>query len=608
MSADLLRVLTCGSVDDGKSSLLGRLLYETRSIFEDQLTALERDTRRYGTQGERLDLALLVDGLQAEREQGITIDVAYRFFSTARRRFIVADTPGHEQYTRNMATGASTAELAIILVDARKGLLTQTRRHTRIVAMMGIRHVVLAVNKMDLVGYAQPVFEGIAREYVDWAAQCGLTEVVALPLSALEGDGVAERSPHMPWFKGPSLLEHLETVDVSAPADTGPLRLPVQMVLRPDADFRGFAGRLAAGAVHVGDRLRVMPSGVEAVVRALPAFGGGRAEAATGESVLVQLDREVDVSRGDVLAAADAPTGVADQFEARVLWMGHADLVAGRSYLFKLHTREARATVTAIRHRVDLNTGAALSARQLSLNDIGVVTLSVSQPVPFEPYGTNRTLGGGVLIDPVTFDTVGAVLIDFALRRSGNMHWHPSPITRDERRVLMQQRACCIWFTGLSGSGKSTIAHALEQRLHAEGRFTYVLDGDNIRHGLNRDLGFTEAARVENIRRVAEVARLMVDAGLVVIVAFISPFRADRDMARDLFGDGEFLEVFVDTPLEECERRDPKGLYRKARAGELPNFTGLDSPYEPPASPEVRLDTARQSVDACVDQVRAQLP
>jgi bifunctional enzyme CysN/CysC len=380
------------------------------------------------------------------------------------------------------------------------------------------------------------------------------------------------------------------------------------MVLRPDADFRGFAGRVAAGVVRPGDAIRVMPSGVEATVRALPAFGGDRAEAQTGESVLVQLDREVDVSRGDVLAAAPAPTGVADQFEARVLWMGHADLVAGRSYLFKLHTREARATVTAIRHRVDLNTGAALSAQHLSLNDIGVVTLAVSQPVPYEPYSTNRTMGGGVLIDPVTFDTVGAVLIDFALRRSGNLHWHPSPISRDDRRVLMQQRACCVWFTGLSGSGKSTIAHALEQRLHAEGRFTYVLDGDNIRHGLNRDLGFTEAARVENIRRVAEVARLMVDAGLVVIVAFISPFRADRAMARALFADDEFIEVFVDTPLDECERRDPKGLYRKARSGALPNFTGLDSPYEAPQTPEVTLDTTTLAVDACVERVRLRLP
>ena len=605
---DLLRLLTCGSVDDGKSTLLGRMLFETRSIFEDQLSALERDTRRYGTQGERLDLALLVDGLQAEREQGITIDVAYRFFSTARRRFIVADTPGHEQYTRNMATGASTADLAIILVDARKGLLTQTRRHTRIVAMMGIRHVVLAVNKMDLVGYDQGVFDAIAREYAEWATPCGFAEVVALPLSALEGDGVVEPSPHMPWFTGPTLLGHLEAADVSAPADTGPLRLPVQMVLRPDADFRGFAGRMAAGVLRPGDPITVLPSGVEATVRALPAFGGDRTEARTGDSVLVQLDREVDVSRGDVLATAGAPTGVADQFEARVLWLGHADLVAGRRYLFKLHTREARATITAIRHRVDLNTGAALSAQHLVLNDIGVVTLSVSQPMPFEPYSTNRTMGGGVLIDPVTFDTVGAVLIDFALRRSGNLHWHPSPITRDDRRALMQQRACCVWFTGLSGSGKSTIAHALEQRLHADGRFTYVLDGDNVRHGLNRDLGFTEAARVENIRRVAEVARLMVDAGLVVIVAFISPFRADRAMARSLFADGEFLEVFVDAPLDECERRDPKGLYQKARAGTLPNFTGIDSPYEAPEAPEIRLETTAMPVDACVDCVRTRLP
>jgi len=608
LSLPLLRFITCGSVDDGKSTFIGRLLYESRAVFEDHLRTLESDSQRFGTQGPRLDFALLLDGLQAEREQGITIDVAYRFFSTPQRRFIVADTPGHEQYTRNMATGASTADLAVILVDARKGVLPQTRRHTRIAAMMGIRHVLLAVNKMDLVGYAQPGFEAIVDEYAPFASACGVTSVRPIPISALEGDNLIEAGGHMPWYDGPTVMHYLDTVELAGPPSMAAFRMPVQWVNRPGPDFRGFSGRVCAGAVHPGDRVRVLPSGVETSVAAVVTMDGNRPRAEAGDSITVTLTDDVDVSRGDVIAAAVSPCPVADQFEARVLWMATAPLIPERTYLLKTQSKEVRARVTTIKHKVDIASDARLAARTLGLNDIGVVNLSTTEPVPFEPYDTNRTLGSFILVDPMSFETVGAGMIDFALRRASNVHWQALEISRDRRAELMGQKPCCIWFTGLPGSGKSTIANQLEKRLFAEGRHTYLLDGDNVRHGLNRDLGFTEPDRAENIRRVAEVARLMVDAGLVVMVSFISPFRAERDFARGLFGEGEFIEVFVDTPLEECERRDPKGLYAKARAGQLPNFTGIDSPYEPPVRPDVHLRPGRQTVDESVEAVRERLP
>ena len=595
-------------MDDGKSTLIGRLLHDSRAIFDDQARALAADSQKFGTQGDRLDFALLLDGLEAEREQGITIDVAYRFFATAARRFIVADTPGHEQYTRNMATGASTADLAVILVDARKGVLTQTRRHTRIVALMGIRHVLLAVNKMDLVDYSRDVFDAIAADFAPLAAACGVTSVKSIPISALEGDHLVTASARMLWYGGPSVLAYLETVTVAGPPASGPLRMPVQLVNRPGPDFRGLAGRLCAGEVRPGDHVRVLPSGVATSVKSIVVWNGERAKAEAGDSVMLTLDHEVDVSRGDVIAAAAAPPAVADQFEASLLWMGDHDLIPGRSYFLKMHSKELRATVTSIKHRLDIASDAHLAAKTLALNEIGVVNLSTSQPVVFEPYAINRTMGAFILIDPLTFATVGAGLIDFALRRAANIHWQALDISAAARAALKQQQPCCVWLTGLSGSGKSAIANLLEQRLHAEGRHTYLLDGDNIRHGLNRDLGFTEADRAENIRRVAEVARLMVDAGLIVIVAFIAPFDAERRAARDLFADGAFVEVFVDTPLEECERRDPKGLYAKARRGALPNFTGIDSRYERPESPEVHLVTTGRSPEECADQVFARLP
>jgi bifunctional enzyme CysN/CysC len=594
-------------VDDGKSTLIGRLLHESRAVFEDQLRALEADSRRFGTQGSRLDFALLLDGLQAEREQGITIDVAYRFFSTVARRFIVADAPGHEQYTRNMATGASTADLAVILVDARKGVLTQTRRHTRIVSMMGIRHVLLAVNKMDLVDYSQDVFAAIVGEYAPFAAPCGVSRVRPIPISALEGDHLVAPSPRMPWYGGPTVIGFLETVEVAGQPASGAFRMPVQWIGRQGRDFRGFAGRVAAGAVHTGDRVRVLPSGLETRVKGIVAWEGERTRAEAGESVMLTLADDVDVGRGDVIAAAADPPGVADQFEARLLWMAAHALIPGRSYLLKTQSKEVRASVTAIKYRVDVASDAHLAARTLALNEIGVVNVSTAEPVVFEPYAVNRTLGGFVLIDPMTFETLGAGMIEFALRRAANVHWQALEVSRQSRAALKQQQPCCVWFTGLPGSGKSSIANRLERQLHGAGRHTYLLDGDNVRHGLSRDLGFTEADRAENIRRVAEVARLMVDAGLIVLVAFISPFRAERRFARDLFAEGEFVEVFVDTPIEECERRDPKGLYAKARRGELPNFTGIDSPYEPPESPEVHVVTVGRSPDECAAQVFARL-
>ena len=595
-----LRFITCGSVDDGKSTLIGRLLYECQLVFEDQLRALETDSRRWGTQGPALDMALLVDGLQAEREQGITIDVAYRFFATPNRRFIVADTPGHEQYTRNMATGASTADLAVLLVDARKGLLTQTFRHSRIVALLGVRHVVLAVNKMDLAGWDRDRFEAIVADYTRFAETLGFAEIQAIPLSALTGENVTRTGDAAPWYGGPSLLHHLETVDAAPPERDGAFRMPVQYVNRPNADFRGYCGRVAAGSVAVGDRLRVAPSGVEAAVAGIVRGRDWTDRARTAESVTLTLDREIDVTRGDVLAAAADPVEASDQFEAQVLWMHEDALVAGRTYLMKLHARQVAATVSRIKHRLEVDTGARLAARGLGLNEIGTVDLSVDRPVPFAPYRDCRPLGAFILIDRMTNATVGAGMIDFALRRAANIHWQALDVTKAARAQLKLQQPACIWLTGLSGSGKSTIANLLEKRLYAEGRHTYLLDGDNVRHGLNRDLGFTEADRVENIRRVAEVAKLMVDAGLVVIVSFISPFRAERDQARRLFEPGEFHEVFVDAPLEVCERRDTKGLYAKARAGSLRNFTGIDSAYEPPPAPEVHLRTDAMSAADCV--------
>jgi bifunctional enzyme CysN/CysC len=604
---ETLRFITCGSVDDGKSTLIGRLLFESKAIFDDQLAALVKDSAQYGTQGTQMDLALLVDGLQAEREQGITIDVAYRFFATDERRFVVADTPGHEQYTRNMATGASTASLAVILIDARKGVLVQTRRHSRIVAMMGIRHVVLAVNKMDLVGFDEATLNAIVADYRGFASNLGFATLQVIPLSGLTGDNVLEPSARMPWYSGPTLLQYLNGVDTRSNRPQGPFRMPVQWVNRPNLDFRGFCGRVAAGTLRPGDSVRVLPSGVQTHIKAVWLGFNEVAAADAGDAVTITLVDEVDASRGDVLVAADAPPEVADQFEAKLLWMSEHALAPGRQYLMKLACKEVTATLTAIKFREDVNSGAQLAAKVLGLNEIAVVTLSTSAPLVFEPYATNQTLGGFILVDKLTFETVGAGMIEFALRRANNIHWQALELNKATRAAQKHQTPRCVWLTGLSGSGKSTLANLLEKRLFAEGKHTYVLDGDNVRHGLNRNLGFTEADRVENIRRVAEVARLMVDAGLIVVVSFISPFAADRAMARSLFAPDEFIEVFVDTPLEECERRDVKGLYAKARKGELKNFTGIDSPYEAPGQADVHLHMAQLPLDQCVDRLMASL-
>lgn len=600
---DTLRFITCGSVDDGKSTLIGRLLWESKQVFEDQLSALEKDSTRYGTQGEAVDLALLVDGLQAEREQSITIDVAYRFFATPRRRFVVADTPGHEQYTRNMATGASTSELAVIVVNARNGLQTQTHRHARIVALLGIKHLVMAVNKMDLVGWDQSVFTQIVHDFEPLVRELGFESFQPIPVSALNGDNITAHSAATPWYTGPTLLGCLEEIDVTRGDADLKFRMPVQFVNRPSQDFRGFCGRVASGDVKVGDRVRVAPGGMETRVRSIVAWQTELPSAITGDSITLCFEDEVDVSRGSVIASAMAPAELSDQFEARLLCLSEHALVAGRSYLLNLHTCQAVATITAIKYQVDVKSGSHLAARALGMNDIGVVNLSTDRPLPFEPYDKCRRLGSFILVDRLTNQTVGAGMIDFSLRRAANIHWQAVDINKSVRAIQKLQKPVCLWFTGLSASGKSTIANLLEKRMFAAGRHTYMLDGDNIRHGLNRDLGFTEADRVENIRRVTEVARLMVDAGLVVIVSFISPYRAERRLARSRFESGEFIEVFVDTPLEECERRDPKGLYAKARRGELANFTGIDSDYEPPEAPEIHLDTVAQSVEECVSRV-----
>ncbi len=599
----LLRFITCGSVDDGKSTLIGRLLYESKRLFDDQLAALEADSRRHGTQGERIDYALLLDGLAAEREQGITIDVAYRYFDTDRRKYIVADCPGHEQYTRNMATGASTADVAVVLVDARKGLLSQTRRHSYIISLLGIGQVVLAVNKMDLVDYDAEVFTRIRDEYQALAGQLGITHVQAIPLSALEGQNLSTRSTLMPWYAGPSLIEHLDTVQLSDRDASSGLRLPVQWVNRPNQDFRGFAGTIAGGQVRVGDAVVVLPSARRSTVKQVLGADGPLDTAFAGQAVTLTLNDEVDVSRGDVIAAADDPPEVADQFAAHVLWMDDAALLPGRPYWLQIGSRTVSASISEIKHRVDVNTQERLAAKRLELNEVGYCNLALDEPVAFAPYAQNRALGGFILIDRQTNATVAAGTLDFALRRAGNVHWQHLDVDKAARSRIKGQQPKVLWFTGLSGAGKSTVANQVEKRLHAQGRHTFLLDGDNVRHGLNRDLGFTDEDRVENIRRVAEVARLMADAGLIVLVSFISPFRAERQMARERFEPGEFVEVFVDVPLAVAEARDVKGLYRKARAGQIPNFTGIDSPYEAPETPELHLRADTDSVPAMVEQV-----
>ena len=601
---DMLRFITCGSVDDGKSTLIGRLLYDSKMIFEDQLAALENDSKRVGTQGQEIDFALLVDGLAAEREQGITIDVAYRFFNTDKRKFIVADCPGHEQYTRNMVTGASTADLAVILVDARKGVLVQTRRHSYLCHLLGIRHLVLAVNKMDLVDYDQARFDAIVADYAAFAQSIGIEGFTALPISGFKGDNITALSPNTPWFRGPALVEHLETVEVDSAADQArPFRLPVQWVNRPNLDFRGFAGLIASGTVRPGDAVRVLPSGKTSTVARIVTLDGDLDEAVAGQSVTLTLADEIDCSRGDVLATADAPPQAADQFEATLVWMDDAPMHVGRGYWLKLGTQTVSATVQQPKYTVNVNTLEHLAAKTLELNAIGVAELTCDRPLVFEPYRDSRTLGGFILIDKLTNRTVAAGMLNFSLRRAQNVHWQALDIGREAHAALKNQRPAVLWFTGLSGSGKSTIANLVEKKLHALGKHTFLLDGDNVRHGLNKDLGFTEADRIENIRRVGEVARLMTDAGLIVLTAFISPFAAEREMVRAMLPEGEFIEVFVDTPLAEAERRDVKGLYKKARSGQLKNFTGIDSPYEAPANPEVRIDTTSESPEQAADRI-----
>jgi len=593
----MLRFITCGSVDDGKSTLIGRLLYDSKMIFEDQLAALESDSKRVGTQGQEIDFALLVDGLAAEREQGITIDVAYRFFGTEKRKFIVADCPGHEQYTRNMVTGASTADLAIVMIDARKGVLVQTRRHSYLCNLIGIKNIVLAVNKMDLVGYDQAIFDQIVADYRAFATEIGITSFTALPISGFKGDNVTSApSENTPWYTGPSLIEHLETVEVLAAVDADkPFRMPVQWVNRPNLDFRGFSGQIATGVVKQGDAIRVLPSGKTSTIKSIVTKGGNLAEAVAGQSVTLTFDDEVDCSRGDVIAASDNPPEVADQFEATVVWMDDEALLPGRAYWLKLGTRTVSASVSEPKYEVNVNTMEHLAAKTLHLNSIGVAEITTDKPITFEPYTTSRTLGGFILIDKVTNATVAAGMLNFSLRRAQNVHWQATDITREAHAGLKNQTPRVLWFTGLSGSGKSTIANEVEKQLNLMNRHTFLLDGDNIRHGLNKDLGFTDADRVENIRRVGEVAKLMTDAGLIVLTAFISPFRAERQMVRDMLPNGEFIEVFVDTPLEVAEARDVKGLYKKAREGNLKNFTGIDSPYEAPENAEIRVNTVEMS-------------
>ena len=599
----LLRLLTCGSVDDGKSTLIGRLLFDAKQIFEDQLATLESDSKRFGTQGQAMDLALLVDGLAAEREQGITIDVAYRFFATDKRKFTVADTPGHEQYTRNMATGASTAHLAVILVDARKGMMTQTRRHSHIVALLGIRQVILAVNKMDLVDYDQATFDAITADYRNFAASVGLDNITAIPLSALNGENVLNATVAMPWYQGPTLMAALEAADTGMDEAEGPARFPVQWVNRPDLNFRGYSGTLAAGRLCPGDDVVVLPGAKTSRIERIVAKDGDLDEARPGDAVTLTLADEIDVSRGDVIASMDGRPETSDQFQVRLIWMQEEPLLPGRSYFLKTTNQIVPASISELKFKINVNNQDQEAAKVLDLNEIGICNISLSAPIAFEPYGTDCTLGSFILMDRLTNHTVAAGMIDFGLRRATNIHWQALAVDKAARAQQKHQRPSVLWFTGLSGSGKSTIANIVEQKLHAMNRHTYLLDGDNVRHGLNRDLGFTDADRVENIRRVGEVARLMVDAGLMVQTAFISPFRAERRMVRELMGEGEFLEIYIDTPLEVCEQRDPKGLYEKARAGEIKNFTGYDSPYEEPELAELIIDTLALSAEQAADQI-----
>ena len=600
----MLRFITCGSVDDGKSTLIGRLLYDSKMIFEDQLAALEADSKRVGTQGQEIDFALLVDGLAAEREQGITIDVAYRFFATEKRKFIVADTPGHEQYTRNMVTGASTADLAVILIDARKGVLVQTRRHSYLAHLIGIRNIVLAVNKMDLVDYDQSVFDAIVKEYGEFAKSIGIESFVAMPISGFKGDNITGPSANTPWYKGPALMEHLETVEVDQAADrTKPFRMAVQWVNRPNLDFRGFSGQIATGTVKPGDAIRVLPSGKTSTISRIVTLDGDLDQAVAGQSVTLCFADEIDCSRGDVIAAADDPAQVADQFEATIVWMDEHELLPGRPYWLKVGTQTVTATVQHPKYQVNVNTMEHLAAKTLDLNAIGIANLSTDRPIPFEAYAKNRDLGGFILVDKMTNATVAAGMLHFSLRRADNVHWQPTDVTREHHAQVKNQRPAVLWLTGLSGAGKSTIANLVEKKLARMNRHTFLLDGDNVRHGLNKDLGFTDADRVENIRRVGEVAKLMTDAGLIVITAFISPFRAERDMVRAMMQPGEFVEVHIDTPLAEAEARDVKGLYKKARSGELKNFTGIDSPYESPEDPEMRIDTTAMTAEEAAEEI-----
>jgi len=607
--SDLLRFITCGSVDDGKSTLIGRLLYDSRLVLDDQMTALTRDSKAVGTRGEEIDFALLVDGLAAEREQGITIDVAYRYFATPKRSFIVADCPGHEQYTRNMVTGASTADLAVILLDARQGVLTQTRRHSHLVHLIGVRHIVLAVTKMDLVDYDQSVFEKHAAEYRAFADSIGIEDVTAIPTSGVHGDNVAAKSDAMPWYDGPALLDHLERVELDSDAAAArPFRLPVQIVSRPDASFRGFSGLIASGRVAAGDSVRILPSGKTSTVARILLGDRDVALAQAGQSVTLTLSTEVDCSRGDVIAAAADPPEVADQFEASIVWMNEEPLLPGRGYWLKLATQTVSATIAAPKYAMAVDTGEHLAAKTLELNDIGVAEVTTDRALVFEPYTDSRTLGGFILVDKLTNATVGAGMLHFALRRAHNIHWQALDVSREAHARLKGQKPAVLWFTGLSGAGKSTIANLVEKKLHALGRHTFLLDGDNVRHGLNKDLGFTDADRIENVRRVGEVARLMADAGLIVITAFISPFRAERAMVKAMLAEGEYIEIFVDTPLAEAEKRDAKGLYAKARAGELANFTGIDSPYEPPENADITITyetSAEQAATRIVDYLTA---
>ena len=599
----LLRFITCGSVDDGKSTLIGRLLYESKMIFEDQLTALEQDSKKVGTQGENIDFALLVDGLAAEREQGITIDVAYRFFATEHRKFIVADTPGHEQYTRNMATGASTADLAVLLIDARQGVLTQTKRHAFIASQLGVRHIVLAVNKMDLVDYSENVFNEIVEDFKAFAAQLDIPNLHAIPVSALVGDNVVDGSRFMPWYERPSLLGYLEGVDVEAEEISLPFRMPVQWVNRPDLDFRGYAGRIAGGIIRPGDDIRILPSGKQSKIARIVTMDSDLDEAVSGQSVTLTLTDEIDISRGDVIATSETPPEISDQFDTTIIWLSEEPMLPGRSYRMKTSSRLVSATVNAPKHKTDVNTLQKLPARTLQLNEIGNCTLAVDRPIAFDSYAENRQTGSFILIDRMTNNTVGMGMINFPLRRAANIHWQNLDINKAANAEQKGQNPAVLWFTGLSGSGKSTIANEVQRRLYATGRHSFILDGDNVRHGLNRDLGFTDADRVENIRRVAEVSKLMVEAGLIMLVSFISPFRAERDLARNLMEEGEFIEIFVNTPLSVAETRDPKGLYKKARAGNLKNFTGIDSPYEAPENPEIEINTAEMSVEDAAERV-----